>query len=127
MKHEHNDFPSDVFLSLVTAGTKAEVLDHNGVTEVIPLGDLPTFNMTRKVLVRFLINLEEQKKKNNNRSGINSLWLSGTNGAKASGEWKFRSYKIMPRSSNAHAYVNAGFMALIDKSDGFKILSKPTI
>jgi hypothetical protein len=28
MKHAHNDFPSDVFLSLETAGAVAEILDH---------------------------------------------------------------------------------------------------
>ena len=33
----------------------------------------------------------------------------------------------MPRSSNAHAYVNAGFLALVDVEDGFKITQKPTV
>ena len=33
----------------------------------------------------------------------------------------------MPRSSNAHAYVNAGFMALVDVENGFTITQKPTV
>ena len=33
----------------------------------------------------------------------------------------------MPRSSNAHAYVNAGFLALVDVENGFTITQKPTI
>ena len=33
----------------------------------------------------------------------------------------------MPRSSNAHAYVNAGFMALVDVDNGFTIIQKPTV
>ena len=35
--------------------------------------------------------------------------------------------QIMPRSSNAHAYVNAGFLALIDVENGFTITQKPTV
>ena len=33
----------------------------------------------------------------------------------------------MPRSSNAHAYVNAGFKAEVDVDSNFKIVGKPTI
>ena len=36
-------------------------------------------------------------------------------------------FQIMPRSSNAHAYVNAGFLALIDVENGFTITQKPTV
>ena len=35
--------------------------------------------------------------------------------------------QIMPRSSNAHAYVNAGFLALIDVENAFTITQKPTV
>jgi len=35
-----------------------------------------------------------------------------------------KTYKIMPRSANAHAYINAGFRA---KIQGNKIVEKPTI
>ena len=33
----------------------------------------------------------------------------------------------MPRSSNAHAYVNAGFMANVDVENNFQVVGKPTI
>ena len=35
--------------------------------------------------------------------------------------------QIMPRSSNAHAYVNAGFLALVDIENAFTITQKPTV
>ena len=35
--------------------------------------------------------------------------------------------QIMPRSSNAHAYVNAGFLALVDVENAFTITQKPTV
>ena len=38
-----------------------------------------------------------------------------------------RTFKIMPRSSNAHAYVNAGFMAEVDVENSYKIIGKPTL
>ena len=33
----------------------------------------------------------------------------------------------MPRSSNAHAYVNAGFVAHVDPENNFLISGKPTV
>jgi xanthine dehydrogenase/oxidase len=33
----------------------------------------------------------------------------------------------MPRTQNAHAYVNAGFLFKISKNDGGKVLAKPCI
>ena len=33
----------------------------------------------------------------------------------------------MPRSTNAHAYVNAGFMAEVDVANNFKLIGKPTL
>lgn len=36
-----------------------------------------------------------------------------------------KTYKIMPRSRNAHAYINAGFCAKLDSAN--KIVDKPNI
>ena len=38
---------------------------------------------------------------------------------------QFRSFKITPRSQNAHAYVNAGFRFKVSKT--FEILEQPSI
>jgi xanthine dehydrogenase/oxidase len=40
---------------------------------------------------------------------------------------QFPNFQIMPRAQNAHAYVNAGFLFQLRKSDNGKILRKPTI
>ena len=130
MKHFHNDFPSDVFLSLETAGAVAEVMNKSGVVETVSISTLPTMDMEHKIITKIKIALSSQAKRTiNKRKELNSLWSSKayTPSTNATGEWKYRSYKIMPRSSNAHAYVNAGFMALVDMSAGFKILNRPRI
>lgn len=36
-------------------------------------------------------------------------------------------FQIMPRAQNAHAYVNAGFLCKVNKSEKFKVLERPTI
>ena len=125
MKNSHNDFPSDVFLSLETAGAMLEVVTSDGQLTSISVGEFPTYDMAAKVLVRIKIPLGA---KSSPKKNINKLW-SQTEPVnnKAGQEWKFRSYKIMPRSSNAHAYVNAGFLAFVDTADNFKIIAKPRI
>ena len=52
-----------------------------------------------------------------------------TKGAPSTGGqvWKYKTYKIMPRSSNAHAYVNAGFRALVDTADNLRVVGRPSL
>ena len=52
IKHAHNDFPSDVFLSLETAGAMVDILDINGTEMSLPIGEIPWADMTRKIIVR---------------------------------------------------------------------------
>ena len=57
MKNAHNDFPSDVFLSLETAGAVAEVLDVSGASVSMAIGELPYTDMNRKLFHKIRIPL----------------------------------------------------------------------
>ena len=125
MKHDHPDFPSDVFLSLETAGAVVKVMDVSGMFVEVPIGEFLLLDMNRKILVSIRIPILAKVE---NKKSLNSLWLHPTSTASsANQQWKFKSYKIMPRSNNAHAYVNAGFLALVDFADSFKIIGKPRL
>ena len=128
MKHYHTDFPSDVFVCLETAGAQLEVVDHSGSVETVELTALLTMNMNKKLILKIKINLDDQKETLSARNkGLHYLWSNNiSSSASESGEWVYKSFKVMPRSGNAHAYVNAGFMALFDKTNS-KILNRPRI
>jgi len=124
MKNAHNDFPSDVFLSLETAGAMADIMDVNGTLITIPVGEVPWTDMNRKIIVRIKIQLSTKSMKKD----LGSLWSQKMPVAgKAAGVWKYRSFKIMPRSTNAHAYVNAGFLARVDPTMNYQILERPRL
>ena len=38
-----------------------------------------------------------------------------------------RSYKVMPRAENAHAYVNATFSMTVDSDGGFSVTDSPSL
>ena len=123
MKNAHNDFPSDVFICLETVGAILEIVDHNGVVEEKTVADFVKADMNRKVIKK--IKFPTFKNKTATKD-LQKLWLSSR--SKAGGaEWMIRTFKIMPRSTNAHAYINAGFLTFVDKEDNFKIQGKPTI
>jgi hypothetical protein len=42
-------------------------------------------------------------------------------------DYIIKTFKIMPRSCNAHAYINAGFCAKISRQENIRIEGKPTI
>nr|XP_002120933.2 xanthine dehydrogenase/oxidase-like [Ciona intestinalis] len=92
VKHLHREFPSDVCVLMEGAGAKVNVLNADtGITttcSVFGTNGLMSLDMSKKVLV----SLEIPKLVNG--SGKNHVFIS---------------YKIMPRSQNAHAYVNAAF------------------
>ena len=121
LKHQHKDFPSDVFLSLETVGAVLEVIDHGEIKElglVEFLGASMDKSIISKIKIPSLSSVSRKKT-------LSALW-SNTR-LTQSAEWEYISFKVMPRSSNAHAYVNAGFMALVDSSDNFRIVEKPRI
>merc|ERR1719494_907184 len=132
IKNAHNDFPSDVFISLATLGATLDIISWDGSSSTVSIDDWMTYDMNRKFIYKINIpSLEASSKKKD----LSRLWLSGPRGGAgdkkpkdaAGPEWVIRTFKIMPRSSNAHAYVNAGFLALVDKQNNFRIEQKPTI
>jgi xanthine dehydrogenase/oxidase len=138
LKHAHNDFPSDVFLTLATVGAVLAVIGPAGAVEEVAVADLPGHNMDRKLIARIKLPelAETPKEKAAAKKDINSLWRKsggsaderrlGTAGA-TSPTWIYRSFKVMPRSSNAHAYVNAGFLGLVDSADHFRLVGRPSL
>ncbi|XP_063993360.1 uncharacterized protein LOC135171019 [Diachasmimorpha longicaudata] len=91
IKHQHNEFPSDLFLILETAGAKIHILEGRGQERVFNLMEFIEMDMNHKIIYRIVLPALET-------------------------EHVYRSYKIAPRAQNAHAYVNAGFLLKLDTS-----------
>lgn len=85
IKHANKAFPSDMFLILESVGAQLSVQSSNK-NETVSVADYVTLDMNKKVLL--------------------NVTLPRLDAAL----YTFRSYKIMPRAQNAHAYVNAGFL-----------------
>ncbi|XP_062708362.1 xanthine dehydrogenase isoform X2 [Aedes albopictus] len=85
IKHEHLEFPSDLFLLLETVGATLIILGDDSSTTVTPQQFL-RLDMTKKIISRIIIPQYDP-----------ALHA-------------FRSFKIMPVSQNSRAYVNAGFL-----------------
>lgn len=102
IKHAHPDFPSDVFTMCEAAGGKVEIYDSkDGSRQIYNLHDfVRRVTMKGKVILSVeLPALDEQD--------------------------HFRSFKITPRSQNAHAYVNAAFRLRVSKD--LHVLGNPAI
>ncbi|XP_065166258.1 uncharacterized protein [Atheta coriaria] len=84
MKYKHNEFPSDVFLLLETMNAKL-VLGSNEKSQTVSPREFLGQNMFKTIIQRIEIPALDSS-------------------------YKFQSYKIMPKSQNAHAHVNAGFL-----------------
>ncbi|PNF21140.1 hypothetical protein B7P43_G05076, partial [Cryptotermes secundus] len=101
MKHEHNEFPSDMYLMLETAGATLNIAQKG---QIINVNMLAFLDMDMKHKIIHSINMPELDE-----------------------NYHLRTFKIMPRAQNAHAYVNAGFLFKINVNDSGKVLAKPTI
>ncbi|KAL8561663.1 hypothetical protein ACOMHN_001395 [Nucella lapillus] len=102
IKHAHPDFPSDVFTMTEAAGAKVDIYDSkDGSHKCYPMVEfVRSVNMKGKVLVAVeLPALDPQD--------------------------HFKSFKITPRSQNAHAYVNAAFRFKMFENS--QILGHPSI
>ncbi|XP_036145980.1 xanthine dehydrogenase isoform X2 [Monomorium pharaonis] len=100
IKHEHNEFPSDVFLILETAGTEVHILEKPGNKHSVNLLEFLKLDMYHKIIYSVVL-------------------------PPLSDGYEYRSYKIMPRAQNAHAHVNAGF--LFKLSPKGTVLKRPNI
>ncbi|XP_068627626.1 aldehyde oxidase 1-like [Battus philenor] len=85
IKHEHREFPSDVFLLFVTVGAQLTILNNVGQRKIVTMQQFLTENMKGKVILNVLL-------------------------PPLSKHYKVITFKIMPRAQNVHAIVNAGFL-----------------
>ncbi|KAL0828977.1 hypothetical protein ABMA28_003866 [Loxostege sticticalis] len=85
LKHSNNDFQSDIFLLFETVGAMVTIADAPQKVKEISLTEFLETDMKGKIIVNILL------------PPLSNCCL-------------FKSYKIMPRSQNAHAIVNVGFL-----------------
>ncbi|XP_041363518.1 xanthine dehydrogenase-like [Gigantopelta aegis] len=103
VKHDHPEFPSDVFTPMAAVGAKVHIFDtKDGSSTSSTLSDfVNSVDMTGKVI-----------------TGLELFQLTNKH--------KLRLFKIMPRSQNSYAYLNAGFLINIDAWK-LQVLGKPSI
>lgn len=99
MKNSVHGFPSDVFITFEALSVKVTVFD-GCKTKDMSSKDFVDFNMNKKVLLKFTLPAFDPDR------------------------FLFRSFKIMPRAQNAHAYVNAAFQLEVNASKNSVIAAK---
>ena len=90
MKHNHLDFPSDLFLLFETVGAVLKLVSHN--TDPLVVSPSNFLNLDLKGYFLYSASFAPYDSK----------------------KTVLKTFKIMPRSQSAHAYVNAGFRFDID-------------
>ncbi|XP_061392390.1 uncharacterized protein LOC133327873 [Musca vetustissima] len=93
-KKEHEEFPSDIFLTLEALNAQVVVGYSTEKRETMSLSDYLKDSTSKSVIISF--ELPPYPKET----------------------FIFKSYKIMPRAQNAHAYVNSAFLLEVDPSTG---------
>ncbi|KAF6204371.1 hypothetical protein GE061_002712 [Apolygus lucorum] len=102
LKHDYEEFPSDMFLMLTMVGAELIISDSTGVDKSVGLTEYLSMDMNKKIISKIVLPVLDNN------------------------DYICSSYKIMPRAQNAHAYVNAGFLFKLDKSN-FTVMEKPNI
>ncbi|XP_073981622.1 uncharacterized protein isoform X2 [Rhodnius prolixus] len=102
IKHQHNEFPSDIFLILLTVGAHVQIRDLTGIVDTISLLQYLDTNMYNKVMIKIILP------------------------ALSSNHYHLKTYKIMPRYQNVHALVNAGFLFRINRQN-YLVEERPVI
>lgn len=101
MKHTHQEFPSDIFLTLLAADAQLAIgSSQDASVAYVSLEDFLLTDMQKKVVTAVKL-------------------------PSLAADIQIRSFKITPRAVNAHAYVNAAFRFQVDENDGFLVKSKP--
>ncbi|XP_037946121.1 indole-3-acetaldehyde oxidase-like [Teleopsis dalmanni] len=98
IKHEHKDFPSDIFIAFEALDVKIVINESATVQKTLLLTEYLKTPMLKKVITAFILKPYPKE------------------------SFIFDSYKIMPRAQNAHAYVNAAFLVDIEKPN-YKVRS----
>ncbi|XP_066141648.1 uncharacterized protein [Euwallacea fornicatus] len=91
IKHQHNEFPSDIFLILETVKATLVIVDTAGNKTIKCPAEFLKINMDKKVITQIIFPPYKDA-------------------------YCYTSYKVMPRSQNAHAMVNAGFLFQLTNS-----------
>ncbi|CAG9763262.1 unnamed protein product [Ceutorhynchus assimilis] len=89
IKHDHNEFPSDVFLILETVAATLVIVDVDENEIRVSPREFLRIDMKKKVIKQI------------------HLPAYGS-------DYYYGSYKIMPRAQHAHAMINAGFLLRIN-------------
>ncbi|XP_026467617.1 xanthine dehydrogenase-like [Ctenocephalides felis] len=93
IKHQHREFPSDLFVIFEAAGAFIKIVSTLASESMVTLADFLNLDMKNKIMVNIYL-------------------------PPRTGNFAFKTYKIMPRAQNSHAYVNAGFLVEFDNSTG---------
>ncbi|XP_016926106.4 uncharacterized protein [Drosophila suzukii] len=86
IKKQHFEFPSDVFITFEALDVHVLVYDNPSIQRVMSLLSYLSDTTSKLVLGGFILKAYPKDR------------------------YLFRSYKILPRAQNVHAYVNAGFL-----------------
>merc|ERR1719392_262036 len=130
MKHAHRDFPSDVFICLATMGAMLMICDTVGVITSCSVEEFLSIDMQKKFIKEIQFSLTKSPKsvkKSQQKPSITCYLPRRAEVTQDSVRLFVKTFKVMPRSTNSHAYVNAGFLAHVDVSNNFKISGKPSI
>ena len=103
MKHNHNDFPSDVFTCFETIGAILCINDTDKSIIKVKPADFLKLDMRGRFISAVLIPPYDK-----------SMTIIET-------------FKVMPRSQNSHAYINAGFRFNIDAANAYTVTSTPSM
>ncbi|KAG8313195.1 hypothetical protein J6590_006753 [Homalodisca vitripennis] len=103
IKKLHPDFPSDLFVILETVGAKLLLESETGNIQSTSMTEFLSMDINKVLLTHVVLPALD-----------NTTYV-------------FNTFKIMPRTKNAYAYVNAGFLFKVDKEAKFRVLEKPSI